>query len=33
MKQTLILVLTALIQVYGKQRAIEIFNDLTRHLS
>jgi len=32
MKQTLILILSALIQVYGKQRAMEIFNDLTRYL-
>ena len=33
MKQTLILVLSALIQVYGKNKAIEIFNDLTHYLS
>lgn len=33
MKQTLILVLSALIQVYGKEKGIEIFNDLTRYFS
>ena len=32
MKQTLILVLTALVKTYGKQKGIEIFNKLTKYL-